>query len=122
MRVTNILLVTSTILLASVSARGTGANPRMRHLQSVDNTDVQDEERANFDFSILDDVFHKLPEQFQRLRNEPWYLDNIFSSWRQGLVTSDTAIDIMRNQGLTEKAIVQFLAAYKEYLTKHPLF
>ncbi|POM66327.1 Secreted RxLR effector peptide protein [Phytophthora palmivora] len=122
MRVTNIILVTSTILLASVSARGTGANPHMRHLRSVDTTDAQDEERANFDFSILDDIFHKLPEQFQRLRNEPWYLDNIFSSWRQGLVTSDTAIDIMRNQGLTEKAIPQFLAAYKEYLQKHPFF
>ncbi|POM81294.1 Secreted RxLR effector peptide protein [Phytophthora palmivora] len=124
MRIATILLGAATFLLSSRNVLSTGVDPKMRRIRAIDSTNIQDEERANFkfDFSWWDDIAHKLPEQFQRMRTQPTYLETIFESWRQGWTTLDEAVTFMKKEGLSDKAIAQFKAAYKKYLEANPLF
>ncbi|OWY92379.1 RxLR effector protein [Phytophthora megakarya] len=118
MRTTSLLFVTTTALLATSNALSIDAGTRL--LRKVDNTDAQDEERASFNFSLLDDILHRLPQQFQDMRNKPSYRETIFEGWRRGFIDGKGARAFMESEGLSEKAIKQFLAAYKEYIDLHP--
>ncbi|KAG3110842.1 hypothetical protein PI126_g24842, partial [Phytophthora idaei] len=118
MRLSLLLLLTATPLVSSVNALPIEADSEARSLRStVVGDDAADEERGGFsykfDFNLLDDIFHSLPEQFKRMRNEPEYLRTILASWKSGMGTSKEAVQFMRSQGLSDKAITQFKAAYK---------
>ncbi|KAG1695874.1 hypothetical protein DVH05_019228 [Phytophthora capsici] len=117
MRFSYVLLVAATALLATANA--IEADPTSRSLRAHKSHEKsQDEERAftyTFNFSLWDDLFNSLPEQFQRMRKEPWYLRRIFRSWRSGMGTSDEAVAFMKSQGLSQKAIDQFEDAFLKY-------
>ncbi|KAG7382159.1 hypothetical protein PHYPSEUDO_005185 [Phytophthora pseudosyringae] len=115
MRFFYILLVAAAVHLATGSVlRAQTGFRSLRLSKTVD--DAHDEERAKFDFNLLNDIFHALPEQFQRMRTQPSYLDHIFGSWKSGWIGVDEAVAFMKREGLSDKAIKQFKAAYKEYL------
>ncbi|ETP53235.1 hypothetical protein F442_01834 [Phytophthora nicotianae P10297] len=107
------------------AAVSTGNAAELRSLRSIKmttNDDAAEEERGGFyhkfDFNFLDDIFHGLPEQFQRMRNQPERLRTMFENWKTGWMSVDDAVAYMTREGLSEKAISQFKAAYQAYL-KH---
>ncbi|POM78264.1 Secreted RxLR effector peptide protein [Phytophthora palmivora] len=120
MRANFVLLITTIALLAATNVMSSDVGAR--ELRSLDKSETQDEERANYQFKFnwWDDIFHRLPKQFQRMRTQPAYLDHILESWRQGWVALDQAVAFMKKEGLTTKAIRQFKAAYVQYIEKHP--
>ncbi|KAG3041431.1 hypothetical protein PC122_g25454 [Phytophthora cactorum] len=123
MRLSLLLLLAAITLVASVNALPIEAATEARSMRSTVDDDAADEERGGFyykfDFNLLDDIFHSLPEQFKGMRNEPEYLRTILATWKSGMGTSKEAVQFMRSQGLSDKAITQFEAAYKVYLSHH---
>ncbi|KAF1787906.1 hypothetical protein GQ600_25540 [Phytophthora cactorum] len=83
MRLSLLLLLAAITLVASVNALPIEAATEARSMRSTVDDDAADEERGGFyykfDFNLLDDIFHSLPEQFKGMRNEPEYLRTI---WR----------------------------------------
>ncbi|ETK95228.1 hypothetical protein L915_01822, partial [Phytophthora nicotianae] len=91
MRPPLLLFVTVTVLISCASAVSTGNAAELRSLRSIKTTtndDAAEEERGGFyhkfDFNFLDDIFHGLPEQFQRMRNQPERLRTMFENWKTG--------------------------------------
>ncbi|ETM54925.1 hypothetical protein L914_01796 [Phytophthora nicotianae] len=125
MRPPLLLFLTVTVLVSCASAVSTGNAAELRSLRSIKTTtndDAAEEERGGFyhkfDLNFLDDIFHGLPEQFQRMRNQPERLRTMFENWKTGWMSVDDAVAYMTREGLSEKAISQFKAAYQAYL-KH---
>ncbi|EEY61426.1 secreted RxLR effector peptide protein, putative [Phytophthora infestans T30-4] len=116
-------LMIAVAVLASCNALPTNIYAETRLLRSMKtaaNHDAAAEERGafsyQFNFNLLDDILHSLPDQFKRIKDEPEFLRFIFASWKSGFGTSKEAVAFMKSQGLNEKAIKQFKAAYKAYL------
>ncbi|EEY64783.1 secreted RxLR effector peptide protein, putative [Phytophthora infestans T30-4] len=120
MRLSHVLLLAVTTFVSSTNAQAIEANAETRFLRLTMTDDAGDKERGafyhKFDFSVLDDIFHGLPQQFKRMRDEPETLRNIFASWKSGMQSADDAVIYMKSQGLSNKAIKQFKAAYQAYL------
>ncbi|KAG2761981.1 hypothetical protein JG687_00014137 [Phytophthora cactorum] len=125
MHISFLLFLAATALVASVNTLHIEADTEATSLRSI-KTAVDDgvaEKRGGFyykfDFNLLDNIFHSLSERFQRMRKEPEHLRTIFACWKSGIETSNEAVQFMRLQGLSDKAITQFKAAYKAYLLHH---
>ncbi|POM73051.1 Secreted RxLR effector peptide protein [Phytophthora palmivora] len=123
MRLSYVLLVVIAVLAAGNALPiETEATRSLRSHQTVDEDDAAEEERGGFtykfDFNVWDDLFHGLPEQFQRMRTEPETLRNILASWKTGMGLPSEAVAFMKHEGLSEKAIMQFKSAFEAYL-KH---
>ncbi|KAG7382137.1 hypothetical protein PHYPSEUDO_005163 [Phytophthora pseudosyringae] len=127
MRLSYALLVAASALLATSSALSPELDAGRRSLRSIEtvhNDDAAEEERAGvvaafyhkFDFNLLDDVLHRLPEQFQRMRTEPETLRNMFKLWKTSYMSVDDVVIYMTREGLSEKAISQFKTAYEAYI------
>ncbi|OWZ05579.1 RxLR effector protein [Phytophthora megakarya] len=119
-----VLLVAVAALLScnALSPQGDDRKRSLRSLKTVNKADAQEEERCSFcykfDFNIVDDIVNivKLPEQFQRMRDEPEKLRNIFMQWKTGYLSADEAAAFMKKEGLTEKAVEEFKKAYELFL------
>jgi hypothetical protein len=50
------------------------------------------------------------------MQKEPEFMRTIFRSWKSGMGTRQEAVNFMRSQGMTEKAIEHFDDLFAAYL------
>ncbi|ETP07695.1 hypothetical protein F441_16164 [Phytophthora nicotianae CJ01A1] len=126
MRIHHTLLVAAIALLAVLLVEVDAESRTLRSLKTIKGEDAAGEERAGipafthtFNFNALDEIgflIKNLPEQFQRMRTQPERLRTVLGGWYDDLQSVKQVVAFMTRQGLSEKAIEEFVAAYKAYI------
>ncbi|ETI37787.1 hypothetical protein F443_16345 [Phytophthora nicotianae P1569] len=129
MRIHHTLLVAAIALLAVLSVEVDAESRTLRSLKTIKGEDAAGEERAGipaipafthtFNFNALDEIgflIKNLPEQFQRMRTQPERLRTVLGGWYDDLQSVKQVVAFMTKEGLSEKAIEEFVAAYKAYI------
>ncbi|KAG6611530.1 putative secreted RxLR effector protein [Phytophthora cinnamomi] len=124
MRLSYVLLLAAATLLARADALSTegGAEKRLlrahkTHKKAASATAAEEERGDGFL-----GLFGKLPEelpQFQRMMIQPEYKNNIFESWRKGMVSIEGATAFMMSEKLTADEIKLWTERFLKYLHDH---
>ncbi|GMF29856.1 unnamed protein product [Phytophthora fragariaefolia] len=116
MRFSTVLLVIGAMLLGNSNALSTEVKTKQRLLRAhkvhhkIHHAKVTDEERG---------WFNSLPEQFQRMKNQPAYLEQTFKNWKSGMGSVDEAVAFMKSQELKSSDIEYFKKLYVKSLKAH---
>ncbi|GMF37514.1 unnamed protein product [Phytophthora fragariaefolia] len=118
MRPSCVLLLATAILVAFSDAAPSGQRLLRSH-KTTHKVAAANEERGlllDHFYGLLRDLFYRLPKQFQRMKDEPSYLEHILESWRTGLVDGAGARAYMIREGLKSDDVEYFMKLYKAHV------